>query len=352
MAGGNYRGPNPSLPRQNIIPDESKQDPKMAADWIKKAAREIYEDIVVRGASAWASQSVVKIEKVIARNVPQPPTDERAEFEKWAKSLPKCISDDGGCEGDLVGLDHEPDCPMFGKQFATHWDAWQARAELEVVPQGSAPDADASRSKASLLEQRIFDHAFQHPDAQILRTLGIPYEADSCGRMACGRPESHHEWTTSKPEVEGTFSCPICGLDTPHEHTMRGMSSLEQDVFRSRCHELEKYTEAILKFAESELTSVRAERDELKLDKEWRGEKVAALESQVLELTGSRAEIAGECYQLAGAVGAPARVLDALSGAAKGDLFVSFLPVSPDECAEISELRETVERLEKELKGK
>jgi len=51
---------------------------------------------------------------------------EREQFEKWAHSLPKCLSDEGGCDGDLVGLEHEPNCPMLGKEFATLFDAWEA----------------------------------------------------------------------------------------------------------------------------------------------------------------------------------------------------------------------------------
>lgn len=57
--------------------------------------------------------------------------DERAEFEKWVASLPNCVGDDGACDGNLVGLDHEPHCPMFGKEDITFFDIWQAaRAEL------------------------------------------------------------------------------------------------------------------------------------------------------------------------------------------------------------------------------
>lgn len=107
MAGGNQRGPNPSLPRQNIIPEDSKPG---TADWTKKAAREIYEDIV-RGASAWASQSVVKIEEVIARNVPQPQLEQA----------------------------------IRGKAIA-EWEAWKS---ARVVPQGSAPECSGCGRKAS-----------------------------------------------------------------------------------------------------------------------------------------------------------------------------------------------------------
>lgn len=72
-----------------------------------------------------------------ARPVQQPATepDERAQYEKWLESLPQCSD---GCDGDLIGLDHGENCPLKGIGFATHWDAWQARAALALrdVPQG------------------------------------------------------------------------------------------------------------------------------------------------------------------------------------------------------------------------
>lgn len=67
----------------------------------------------------------------------EPARDERAEFEEWAASLPKCVGDPGECDGSLVGLEHEPHCPMYGKDFANLSDAfkagWNARA---AFPQG------------------------------------------------------------------------------------------------------------------------------------------------------------------------------------------------------------------------
>lgn len=54
-------------------------------------------------------------------------------YEEWVKSLPKCLSYEGGCDGDLVGLEHERNCPMYGKKFATLRDAFEAgRAPLTV----------------------------------------------------------------------------------------------------------------------------------------------------------------------------------------------------------------------------
>lgn len=48
-------------------------------------------------------------------------------FEEWKKSLPNCIGFEGGCDGDLVATEHEPNCPMYGKELATMEDAWTAR---------------------------------------------------------------------------------------------------------------------------------------------------------------------------------------------------------------------------------
>ena len=50
----------------------------------------------------------------------------RKKFEEWKKSLPHCIGDSGGCDGDLVGEEHEDNCPMKGKEWATFEDAWMA----------------------------------------------------------------------------------------------------------------------------------------------------------------------------------------------------------------------------------
>jgi len=58
-------------------------------------------------------------------------TDEEVvqeQFETWKASLPKCAGYGGGCDGDLVGLEHEDNCPMKGKQVATIADAFSAGA--------------------------------------------------------------------------------------------------------------------------------------------------------------------------------------------------------------------------------
>lgn len=47
-------------------------------------------------------------------------------FAEWKKTLPKCVSYAGGCDGDLEGLEHEKNCPMYEKKFATHLDAFAA----------------------------------------------------------------------------------------------------------------------------------------------------------------------------------------------------------------------------------
>ena len=58
--------------------------------------------------------------------------------------------------------------------------------------------------------------------------------------------------------------------------------------------------------------------------------RVAALEA-----------VCAEAYQVAGAVGAPVRVLDQLLAASEGDPLPhkTVLPVAPEECAEVAEVR-------------
>jgi hypothetical protein len=60
---------------------------------------------------------------------------EREAWRKWEDSLPTCVSYDGGCDGDLVGLSHIETCPMYGKWRPTFSDVfeagWQARAALK-----------------------------------------------------------------------------------------------------------------------------------------------------------------------------------------------------------------------------
>lgn len=47
-------------------------------------------------------------------------------FEAWRATLPKCLSYVGGCDGDLEGGVHSGNCPLYGKHFATHYDAFKA----------------------------------------------------------------------------------------------------------------------------------------------------------------------------------------------------------------------------------
>lgn len=60
-------------------------------------------------------------------------TDQREAFEKWVQSLPYCIGGEEGCDGDLVGEEHEENCPMSkvpdsrGRySAATYYGCWQA----------------------------------------------------------------------------------------------------------------------------------------------------------------------------------------------------------------------------------
>ena len=63
---------------------------------------------------------------------------------------------------------------------------------------------------------------------------------------------------------------------------------------------------------------------------------IAALRARVALLEA----VAAEAYQLAGAVGAPARVLDDLDAAVEGRPlpFHTFLPIQAEECAEVADL--------------
>lgn len=53
------------------------------------------------------------------------------EYREWIATLPKCVGDEGGCDGDLVGEDHSSNCPLFGKGFATLEDAFEAGRKVE-----------------------------------------------------------------------------------------------------------------------------------------------------------------------------------------------------------------------------
>lgn len=73
-------------------------------------------------------------------------------------------------------------------------------------------------------DDTIYDHAFHHQ-------LG-DYSAVEC--QTCGKPESRHQWTTTfgKPVVEGTFHCPICDVDSPHEHTSEEIAEFQTQTTR------------------------------------------------------------------------------------------------------------------------
>lgn len=59
-------------------------------------------------------------------------------YQRWISRLPKCLGDFGGCDGDLVGLEHEPHCPMFGKKFTTMRDAFYAGWDAARAVSGQA----------------------------------------------------------------------------------------------------------------------------------------------------------------------------------------------------------------------
>ncbi len=68
-----------------------------------------------------------------------------------------------------------------------------------------------------------------------------------------------------------------------------------------------------------------------------------ALEQRVRDLE----RVCGEAYQLAGAIGAPERVLDVLAAAAGGKPIPqeSFLPIAADDCDEIRALHERLDEV-------
>lgn len=53
----------------------------------------------------------------------QPEPGETRTFEQWKDSLPKCSDE---CDGDLPGEEHDTNCPMYGKKWATLRDAYEA----------------------------------------------------------------------------------------------------------------------------------------------------------------------------------------------------------------------------------
>jgi hypothetical protein len=67
------------------------------------------------------------------------------------------------------------------------------------------------------------------------------------------------------------------------------------------------------------------------------GTDTVDVRKRVAELEG----VCAEAYQLAGAVGAPERVLDQLHAAAEGKALphASILPIAAEDCAEVAEVR-------------
>lgn len=62
--------------------------------------------------------------------------------------------------------------------------------------------------------------------------------------------------------------------------------------------------------------------------------------------------VCGEAYQLAGAVGAPGRVLDQFAAAANGEPIPhgSILPVTADECTEVHERQLLIDDVRKVIR--
>jgi hypothetical protein len=72
--------------------------------------------------------------------------------------------------------------------------------------------------------------------------------------------------------------------------------------------------------------------------------------TEIEQLRTRLAALAGVCaeaYQLAGAVGAPAHVLDQLHAAADGKPLphATFLPITPEDCAEIADVRALLQQV-------
>jgi hypothetical protein len=107
----------------------------------QEAARHMEDKLVEAGLCKPASAALE-----VARN----------EFQVWKKTLPKCLSDAGGCDGDLEGLPHGENCPMFGKEFATHYDAFSAG----FVSGGQASRNAAIQECAKYVRRQ--PHMFEH----------------------------------------------------------------------------------------------------------------------------------------------------------------------------------------------
>lgn len=59
--------------------------------------------------------------------------EQREEFEAWERTQPRCIGYPKCDGGDLVGVEHEKDCPLYGVARSTgrrwmfgHLEVWQA----------------------------------------------------------------------------------------------------------------------------------------------------------------------------------------------------------------------------------
>jgi hypothetical protein len=98
-------------------------------EWMRKAAqrlRTLYGTVIME-----APEYLPSVEDGIAEIARAYAESGQQNYEAWIASLPKCLGDEIGCEGNLVGMPHEEACPMFGKQFATMRDAFEAGRRAE-----------------------------------------------------------------------------------------------------------------------------------------------------------------------------------------------------------------------------
>lgn len=77
--------------------------------------------------------------------------EQRGEFEAWERTQPRCIGYPKCVGGDLVGVEHEKDCPLYGVARSTgrrwmfgHLEVWQA-AQSPLLERIRELETDAAR---------------------------------------------------------------------------------------------------------------------------------------------------------------------------------------------------------------